>query len=215
MRTQNCGRLLLSCIIVLAAAAGCSSDPGRERATKTVSSLETTRDRVGDARKQVDKTLASANAIQAGQGDLSKLYNQYKSDVAKLELQATEARERAADMQARRTEYQQKWAQQSAQMTSPELKAAAEARAAKVRQRWDGITTKAAAVREAYGPFDKTLKELQAYLSNDLTREGVTAASAMFTKINTDGNNLNAKLDDLAAELSAVAGSMSPSGSAN
>jgi chromosome segregation ATPase len=194
---------------------GCSSsDPGRERANKTVASLQSTRTRVADARKQVDKTLASANAMQSGQGDLAKLYNQYKSDVAKLESQAAEARERAADMQARKNEYTQQWAQQSSQMTSPELKAASEARATKVKERYDGITAKAAAAKEAYEPFSKSLKELQTYLSNDLTREGVNAASQMFTKINTDGKNVNAKLDELIAELDSVAGSMSPSGPA-
>jgi chromosome segregation ATPase len=190
--------------------AGCaSSDPGRERANKTVASLEATHDRVADARKQVDKTVASANAMQAGGGDLAKQYDQYKSDVAKLESQAADAAARSKDMQARRNEYVQQWSQQSSQMTSPELKAASEARAAKVKERYDGITAKATAAKEAYEPFDKSLKELQTYLSNDLTREGVTAAAPVFTKISNDAKTLNAKLDDLIAELNSVSNSMS------
>ena len=110
-------RLLVrfGCVVAIAAAAGCaSSDPGRERATKAVSGLQDTRGSVAEARKQVDKTITAANQLQSGQGDLSRLYDTYKKEVARLESQAQEAKERSNDMSVRRNEYQQKWAQESA-----------------------------------------------------------------------------------------------------
>jgi len=205
-------RLLVrfGCVVAIAAAAGCaSSDPGRERATKAVSGLQDTRGSVAEARKQVDKTITAANQLQSGQGDLSRLYDTYKKEVARLESQAQEAKERSNDMSVRRNEYQQKWAQESATMSSPELRAAAETRSAKVKERYEGITQKGAAVKEAYPPFDKSLKELQTYLSNDLTREGVSAASPMFQKINKEGQSLSTALDALISELDSVSASMS------
>jgi hypothetical protein len=121
-------------------------------------------------------------------------------------------RARWEDMQARSKEYQAKWQAEMSHVTNPELKAAAEARAAKVRGRYDTIQAKAQDAKAAYDPFMRDLKDLQTYLSNDLTTAAVQAAAPVFEKVKASGQLLKQKMDALEQELDDVAAEMSPAG---
>lgn len=190
---------------------GCSSnDPGRDRSTKAVSGLRDTQQEVAKARTQVEKTNAALDGLQSGQGDLRPAYDKFKNEVKSLEDVAKSAAERSADMRARADEYQKKWAQEMSDVTDPNLKAAAQSRAAKVSSRYATITTKGQATKAAYEPYIQDLKNVQTYLSNDLTPAAVQAAGPAFQKAKTDGGTLKQKLDDLAKELDSVANELSP-----
>jgi chromosome segregation ATPase len=211
-------RLIVSVLVIalaacIAAAGGCGSkDKGRERSAKAVGGMKETRSEVAAARKQVDEVLAAATGVQSAQSNLAPAYNTYKKEVAEMEKAAEDTRDRWQDMQARGQEYQAKWRAEMATVGSPELKAAAEARAAKVGQRYAEITAKALEARAAYEPFIKDLKDLQTYLSNDLTPAAVQAAAPAFQRVQASGQSLNQKLDALSHELDAVAAEMSPTG---
>lgn len=84
----------------------------------------------------------------------------------------------------------------------PERKAAARARAAKVRGRYDLIQAKAQDTRGAYEPFIRDLNDLGTYLSNDLTPAAIQAAGPVFEKVKASGQVLKQTLDDIAAEIS-------------
>ena len=198
-----------------AAVPGCGSgDPGRDRSTKAVGSLAEVRSELSTAGKQIDETQAALTALQKGEGDLTKGYEAYKGEVADLEKVAAEARERADDMRASSGEYRAKWQEQTAQLTSPDLRAAAEQRAAKFRERFAGIEAKSRAAADAYKPYITHLKEVQTYLANDLTRQSVQMAGPVFQKAAAEGELLKQKLAALSAELDDVAASMSPTGAA-
>jgi chromosome segregation ATPase len=190
---------------------GCASnDPGRDRSAKAVSGLRDTRAELAAGRAQLDKTLAALDRLQAAQGDLRPAYDDYKDQVKATEDHAKSAAERSADMQARAGEYQQKWAEEMAQVSDPNLKAAAESRAAKLRGRYATITAKAQDGRAAYQPYIRDLKEIQTYLSNDLTPAAIQAAGPAFKKAKSDGQTVRQKLDAVYAELDAVAIELSP-----
>jgi type IV pilus biogenesis protein CpaD/CtpE len=199
-------------VAAAALAAGCAKDEGRERSGKAVGTLKETRAELANASKQVDEVLAAASGVQSGQGDLKAAYDKYKKEVAQTEEAAQDSRKRAQDMRARSAEYQNKWQQEMSKVTNPDLKAAAQARAAKVRGRYEMISAKAQDARAAYEPFMTDLKDLQTYLSNDLTPAAVQAASPVFEKVNASGQVLKQKLAALRQELDDVAAEMSPSG---
>ena len=198
-------------IAAAALAAGCSSkDQGRERSGKAVGTLKETREELANTQKQIDEVLAAASAVQSGQGDLKSAYDKYKKEVAGTEEAAADVRKRAEDMRARSQEYQAKWQEEMSKVSNPDLKAAAQARAAKVRGRYEMITAKAQDSKAAYEPFIRDLKDLQTYLSNDLTPAAVQAASPVFDKVKASGQVLKQKLDALQKELDDVAAEMSP-----
>jgi chromosome segregation ATPase len=189
---------------------GCSSDKGRERSSKAVGSLTATREELANSRKQTDEVLASLTALQDAQGDLTPAFNKYKEEVKQTEAQAKRTRERAADMRTRAEEYQRKWQDEMATVENPDLKAAAQQRSQKVRERYAAISEKTQTTRAAYEPFITDLKDVQKYLSNDLTPAAIAAAKPVFEKAKASGAELNAKMDALSGEMASVAHELSP-----
>lgn len=202
--------LNVSVVAVLFTVIGCASDAGRERSTKAVGGLKATRDELAQGRKQIDEVLASLDALQQAQGDLQPAYNKYKDEVKQTEDKAKEIRARAADMRARADEYQRKWQEEMGKVTNPDLKAAANLRSARIRERYSAIASAADEVRAAYQPFIRDLKDVQTYLSNDLTPAGLSGARPVFDKARSAGQKLQAKADTLAAEMNDVAADLSP-----
>jgi hypothetical protein len=199
-------------VAALALTGGCAKDEGRDRSGKAVTSLKETRDELADTSKQVDEVLAAANSLQSGKGDLNAAYKKYKKEIAETEQAAADTRKRAQNMRARSAEYQTKWQEEMSKVSNPDLKAAAQARAAKVRGSYEMISAKASDTSAAYQPFMADLKDLQTYLSNDLTPAAVQAASPVFQKVNASGQVLKQKLTALRQELANVASDMSAAG---
>jgi predicted nucleic acid-binding Zn-ribbon protein len=200
----------VSVVAVLFAMMGCASDAGRERSGKAVGGLKATRDELAAGRKQIDEVLAALDSLQNAQGDLRPAYNKYKDEVKQTEDKAKDIRARAADMRARADEYQQKWQEEMSKVSNPDLKAAAQARSARIRERYSAIAAAADEVRTAYQPFIKDLKDVQTYLSNDLTPAALSAARPVFDKARSAGQKLQAKADTLATEMNDVAADLSP-----
>ena len=196
-----------------ALAGGCAKDEGRERSGKAVGTLKETRDELAGTQKQIDEVLAAAGAVQSGQGELKSSYDRYKKEVAETEEAAQDVRKRADDMRARAKDYQTKWQEEMSKVSNPDLKAAAQARAAKVQGRYAMITAKSQDAKAAYDPFIRDLKDLQTYLSNDLTPAAVQAASPVFDKVKASGPVLKQKLIAVQQELDDVASEMSPDAS--
>lgn len=205
--------VLFAMALAVAAAAlghGCAKDEGRERSGKAVGTLKETRDELAGTQKQIDEVLAAAGVVQSGQGDLKSSYDKYKKEVAETEEAAQDVRKRSDDMRARSKEYQTKWQEEMSKVSNPDLKAAAQARAAKVQGRYAMISAKSQDAKAAYDPFIRDLKDLQTYLSNDLTPAAVQAASPVFDKVKASGQVLKQKLTAVQQELDDVAAELSP-----
>ena len=207
-------RSSLSVVMIVSAlmgALGCSSGgedkktAGEERAGAAVSGLKETRAELAAAKGQLEKTLAAMNAMRDGQGTLPTEFATYNAELKKTEEHAAKVRARAADMRARASEYQTKWRQEVSNIDDPTLRAAANSRAEKVRERYDGITAKANETRAAYEPFMKQLKGVQTYLSNDLTAAGVQSAGDVFDRATANGKTVSERIDAVIAELDSVA----------
>jgi hypothetical protein len=210
---------LLLIVPACLALAGCSSDggdakktAGEQRSAAAVGGLKETRADLVAGRAQIEKTVAAMNAMRDNQGALAAEFATFNEEIKKSDVHAQKTRARATDMRARAKAYQDKWRAEMATVDDPTLRSAANARADAVRDRYEGITTKAGEARAAYEPFMKQLKSVQTYLSNDLTPAGVQGASAVFDKATADAKTVTEKIDAVVAELDAVASALSPAG---
>jgi hypothetical protein len=212
-RKRRSALSVVAIVSALIGALGCSSGEkktaGEQRAGAAASGLKETRAELATAKTQVDKSVAAMNALRDGQGQLTTEFATFNADLKKTEEQAAKVRARAADMRARASEYQSKWRQEVASIDDPALRTAANDRAEKVRERYDGITAKANEVRAAYEPFIKQLKGVQTYLSNDLTPAGVQSAGDVFDRATANGKTVAEKIDAVIAELDSVASNFS------
>ena len=205
---QFAGFWAMTCVGV-AMIAGCSSS-NSTGSTKAVGSLVNTRDELADSRKQVAETQSALDALQVPDTDLKMAFATFRREVKESEASATKVRNRAIDMNKRAAEYQKTWQQETAELNNPDLRASAQARAAKVRARYDVLVAKAADARGAYEPWITGLKDIEKYLRNDLTAAGIRNAEPGFRKSKVEGQKLAQKMDALATELDNVAASISP-----
>ena len=203
------GAALLGCVI----AAGCSSDEGGGRSaesTKAVTSMQGTRQELAKAKQEVQQANASLDSLAAG-GNVSQSYSQFTKQVNELKASGERARARARDMRERGRQYVANWEKETEQITSPELKAGAEQRRARVKQNYDQIMATATSVRDSYEPYLRDLQDIQRALANDLTPAGIDSARPAMEKAKANGETLQQRLDTLITQLDEVGGSMSSS----
>ena len=193
-------------------ATGCGGKGASAKSDKAVKSLAETRKDLEAAKIQIDKDLAALTAVQNQQPDLRKAVASYQKEIKATEKLAAKIRKQVADMQARASQYQQKWQNEITSMTNPDLKASAQERAAKVRSNYDTITQKGRDVRAAYDPFIHDLTDFERYLTADMTPAAVSAAAPVVQKSTADGARLKTAIDAFIAELDTVGSEIAPSG---
>lgn len=189
---------------------GCQSDGRVPAQVGAVSSVNETRQQFAKGAAQVDEMIAATQAMSEVPTDLSKEFAQFNKELAETQKMAANAAARTADMRGRAAAYVERWQADMQQVSNPELRSAATRRAAAVKARYDDIKAAATSTREAYQPFVNELTDLQAYLSHDLTAEGVRAARPIFDEAIGRGQTLRQALDALNKEFAAVAREMAP-----
>ena len=210
-RSQQVGAAGVALLIVSALVAGCgsSSSGGRTASSKqAIESLRGTRQELAKAKTEVQQTNGSLDKLASG-GNLEQSYQQYTRQVAEMKASGERAKARGQDMRNRTRQYVAAWQKEMDQISSPELRAGASERRAKVQANFDQITASARATGDAYRPYLQNLQEIQKALANDLTPAGVDAARTAIDKAKAQGETVQQKLDALIAELDQVGGSMS------
>jgi len=194
---------------------GCAS--GGEGATdtskKATASLQETRAQLVKSKAEVKQANAALDKL-AGGGNVEQTYKAFTKEVADIKAAGDKARARAQDMAARQRAYVANWEQETAKISSAELKAGAMARRQTVQQNYDRIKAAAASAGDAYRPYLQGLQEIQQVLAHDLTAGGVDAAKTAMAKTKADGETLIERLDALIAELDNVSKGAAPTAGA-
>jgi len=197
-------------MLLVAGATGCKSDPGRERTKATVGTIQDTRAEMAAGIGEIEAVQATIIALQNTAGDQVGLYNTYKKQVAAVETRSERVGEAADDMARRSQEYRQAWQQEAGQISDPALRDAAQARAAAVRDRLTNVFENYRIAKNAYYPFVAKLKDVQTFLSNDLTAGGVKAATPSLQDAVKLGDDLKAKTKVVISDLDAASARLSP-----
>lgn len=208
---KNAPNRILALAGVACLLAGCGTTAGYKQADKTGAGIAEYRDEVVNVKKAVDATIKSMDQVEVtANTDPRKAFEQFSKDLAALDSAASKARQRGQEMKSQGEAYFVNWEQQLAQVKNPEIKQLAEQRKDKVRAAFDGIKKVAEPLRAQFDPWLSDLKDLQAYLNNDLTIAGVDAARSQFTKAKADGEEVVKSMDALVAELNSIAAAVTP-----
>jgi molecular chaperone GrpE (heat shock protein) len=195
------------CLATFAAAVGgCSSAPkGPARTAKAVESFRDTREHLADASKQVTATNDSLRVLsEASSGDLRPLFNKFAANVQKTEAAAKEARDRAEAMRKNTDAYVAQWQKEFSTISDEELRRTSEQRVAAAKTEFERVRSAAAEARSAYEPYMQGLKDVQQYLTNDLTAQGVSAIRPKATDTIRKGETLQQRIATVQAEVDAL-----------
>ena len=214
MRTIQHTRTLTLAAIGVAALlfAGSSANAaGYKLADKVGVDIAEFRDEIVDIKKAVDVTMSALDKIVAqATVDPRKAFKEFDKSVPKIDDAAAKAKKRADDMRARGKEYFDKWEKDIAGVNDPEIRKLAEERKAKLQGAFGNIKTTMEPARDQFNAWLAPLKDLQKYLSQDLTISGIDAAKELIAKSRTEGAAVQKSLETVIAELNTVVATITP-----
>jgi hypothetical protein len=188
-----------------------ASAAGYKLADKVGAGIADFRDEIVDVKKAVDTTLASLDRIVAEASvDPRKAFKEFDKSVPKIDSEAAKARKRAEQMKERGKEYFSQWEKDLEGVNDPEIRKLAQERKAKLQTTFDNIKTTLEPAREQFNAWLINLKDVQKYLSQDLTINGIDAAKDLIAKSKKDGMAVQQTLDKVIAELNTIVATITP-----
>jgi chromosome segregation ATPase len=187
---------------------GCATT-GMDRSVKASNSIKDVDSEIRKMIVQIDVTAASLDSLVApGQTELRKPFNTYSDNLGKLESEGKRVNKRVEEMKARNNEYFSEWEKQGDSFTNPEMRGLSAERRTKLAEIYARVPEAASGVKGNYQAYLTDLKEIQKYLSTDLTPKGVESINPIAKKSVQDLDLLKqslqpviAALDEIKAEL--------------
>ena len=188
---------------------GCATT-GPQRQTKATSSMGDTKDELVLTKTQVRAMMASLNTL-VGQPvtDLGTKYKQIVKEVKNTDQRATSLRKQTERMNTQSGSYFDTWQTELETIQNPDIRKRSEERRAKAFDSYKKIDAAMQGANESLVPFLSDLQDIQRYLGNDLTEQGIAAIADVVNKTNTDAETVEKKLDAVITEIDRVAAVMS------
>jgi hypothetical protein len=188
---------------------GCQS-AGYDEGNKTAADIQAAADRIAAVPAQIDAVVASLNDIvNKPAADLRPQYQLFADNVAKVEASAKAVAAARKSMGEKQKEFFAKWDEQLAQIKNEDIRARSQSRKDEVNKHLLAIKTSYLEAATAFKPFMANVKDVQKYLSVDLTTGGVAAIKDTVTKVNESAVPLNTAIAKVAEEFKALGVSMS------
>jgi len=188
-----------------------ASAAGYKMADKTGASIAEFRDEILNVKKEVDATMdALDKVVTTAATDPRKAFVGFDKSVPRVDDAAKKAKKRAEDMKARGQAYFKDWEKELAGVKNEEIRKLAEERKAKLQTAFDSIKGFMTPARDQFTSWLANLKDLQKYLSNDLTINGIDAAKELIGKSKSDGHDVQQSLDKVIAELNTIVATLTP-----
>ena len=187
---------------------GCATT-GMDRSVKTSNSIRDVDTEIRKMIVQLDVTSGSLDSLTSpGQSDLKKNFDSYSDQLVKLESEGKLVLKRIEEMKLRSKEYFDEWEKQGDTFTNPEIRELSAERRVKLAEIYAKVPTEGTGIKSAYIAYLNNLKEIQKYLSTDLTPKGVEAIAPVTQKSVQDLEALKTSLkpvliamDEIKAEL--------------
>ncbi|MFH5830944.1 DUF2959 family protein [Halalkalibaculum sp. DA384] len=210
---QTCtwhGALLIIAALVITS---CAST-GMQRSQDTRTTMETMDNDIQEASRQLDATEASLEALmRPSQTDVKQAFESYSENVEKMVAMEKKFAKHAEEMKAKGIEYFEEWEKEGNEYNNPQIQQLSEQRRAALGKIYDKIAENSIGVDEAFKTYTSDVKEIQTFLSNDLTTKGISAIAPTSEEVVKDGNRLKYAMQDLQTAIQNARAEMSQTSS--
>jgi len=187
---------------------GCATT-GQDRSVKTSNSIRDVDKEIRKFIVQLDDTSASLdNLVRPGQSDLKKTFKTYSNKLENLDSEGKRLIKRIDEMKAHSKEYFAEWEKQGDTFTNADIRELSDQRRVKLAEIYAQVPAAAVGIKGSYNEYLTELKEIQKYLSNDLTAEGIVGVTPIANKsvqnlgaLKADFKPVLTALDEINAEL--------------
>jgi len=180
---------------------GCATT-GVDRSVNTSNSIQEVDNEIRKMSVQIDVTAASLYTLaNTGKPNLKKSFDSYTDNVAKLDKDGNKVLKRLQEMKERSNEYFGEWEKQGDTFTNTEIRELSEQRRSHLAELYARVPAAGAGIKGTYHAYLIDLKEIQQYLSNDLTPKGIEGIAPVANKSVQDLDALKASLKPVIAAL--------------
>jgi len=183
---------------------GCATT-GTDRSAKASNSIQEVDNEIRKMNVQIDVTAASLyTLVNTGKPDLKKSFDSYTDNVAKLEKEGNKVIKRLQEMKLRSNEYFGEWEKDGDTFTNPEIRELSEQRRSNLAELYARVPASGAGIKGTYHAYLTDLKEIQKYLSNDLTPKGIEGIAPVANKSVQDLDALKISLKPVITALDEI-----------
>jgi hypothetical protein len=201
--------ILLAVVIGLAA---CSST-GIQRSEKATTTMQTMDNDIKLIAVQLDATGASLNELtKPGQSDVKKAFELYTDNVTKIEKMEKTFTKHTDEMKARGKDYFEEWQKDGNKYKNPQIQELSEQRRIELDEIYSKIAESSVGVKNAFKSYVSDVKEIQSFLSNDLTPKGIEAIAPTTKKVNIDGENFKIAIKNIQPPIDKARAAMAHNG---
>lgn len=187
----------------LLGSSACSSTSGSERATEASKSMEAFNVSTIEVRDEITETIGSLNALIASSGDEVKpSFAAFQKNVSHLTKKAEVVRTEAAAMREHGEDYFEGWEAGSSSMS--------EERHAQLSMAYAKIQQDMTRAKTEFEPFLASLRDVESYLSLDLTAEGLDGVEPLAQTATAKGEEVKGQIDAVLLQVNSVRGMISP-----
>ncbi len=205
-RTHSLAFLTMLMVGAVAFLGGCAtSTTGMDRSAKTSNSIEEVENEIVKMDAQLDITAASLGMLlRPGQPDVKKSFEEYADNLVKLEKEGNQVLERMEEMKSQSIDYFAEWEKQGSAYSNPRIRKLSEERRLKLEETYAQVPAAGAGVKVAYRAYLSDLKEIETFLSNDLTPQGIETITPVADKTDQDLKALKESMQPVLAALTEI-----------
>lgn len=212
LTTQSAACLFAVLIAAVVGVGGCDST-GRQRSKEATTTMQTMENDIKLVAVQLDATGASLDELmRPGQSDVKKAFSLFTDNVSKIEKMEREFAKHADEMKARGKDYFEEWQKEGNKYKNPQIQELGEQRRMELGETYGKIAENSIGVKDAFKAYVSDAKEIQNYLSNDLTSKGIEAIAAISRKVVNNGENLRLAIKNVQTAIENARAEMIQSG---
>ena len=167
-----------------------------------------------DARKAMQAALSSLASVSAQSNRCPpKVLREFSVKMQRLQVDSIQLRARAQAMQARGDAYFERWHEHLARVKDPEVRAIAESQRPALEASFRRIKMMSQEGREAFGPFQMSLRRLRNALETDPASISAGPTQDWIGTAKEKGEHVERCLACIVGELDSVRAMLTPSGS--
>jgi len=176
----------------------CSSTDNLRQSEEFHNSLEGVDRNIDEVVTQIDAVRSSLNALtDSNQSDLESAFDNYSGDVEKIIALENAFAEHFNALKSNGDAYFDNWDTSGTQYINPEIQSRSNERRAEVYGAYELIKANSAGVQEAFQAYVIDVREIETFLANDLTRQGINSISSTANTTIRNGENLLVDFDEL------------------
>jgi hypothetical protein len=205
---------LIRNLFVFSALAGfivaCASD-NYKKSEHTATALDEAAALMTRCNMLIDQSVAVLNELVSNSApDLRKPFNQFNKTVDALSVAADEFAKKTGEVKAEGAIYFQDWDKKTIQIQNQDIRSRSEARKNEVAARFQLMARHYDESNDAFRPFLSDLRDVQKFLSTDLTAGGLASIKDTAAKATQDATLVKESLSKLSGEFRSLSLAMSP-----